>query len=89
MPVIGPVITEVAVRDPMIASYLESQVPLATWTLFIVQCDADLEALRSLQLMRELNVIKFGSSTEGRDSFVEDRRRPSLSQYLRSVMDFR
>ena len=88
MPVIGPVITEVAVRDPMIANYLENQVPLATWTLFIVQCDADLEVLRSLQLIRELNVINFGSSAEGRDSCSEDRRRPLLSQYVRSAMDF-
>jgi len=59
MPVIGPLITEVNVKDKQIAQYVETQVPLTTWTLFIVQCDDDMKTLRSLQHMRELNVIRF------------------------------
>jgi len=59
-PVIGPLISEIKVSDPKIAQYLENQVPMATWTLFIVHSDDDMRTLQSLNLMQEINVINVG-----------------------------
>lgn len=78
MPVIGPLITEVTARDKKIAQYLENHVPLTTWTLFIVRCDDDMKMLRSLQLMRELNVINL--EDDGNEPFVGPDFQSNLSQ---------
>ena len=77
MPVIGPLITEISVGDRQIAQYIENSVPLTAWTLFIVQCEEDKQTLRSLKLMKELNIIKLEGNNE---RFISPTFRTDLSR---------